>query len=172
MESKKNLSYLFLNYEKKDPALIISESTIKLIPFYWNYSFLSCFFPLVGSAYAITQVEKSFTVFLFILLLLFSIYIVVRQLLFYNNVVLDLKKECLVLRPNLWIKSIIKTKVILFKNIKKVDYIVDGFWSTDKRYILRIKVGDEESLRLISTNESSTASWLVSALTKLFQHFK
>jgi len=155
------------NLNSNDPKIKIFETKIELTPFYWNYTFITSFFPLIGSVYILTQQNELKVNLLCILLIAFFIFTLITQLPFYNTVSIDLTNSCVTISPNFLYR--IKAKKRIFKNedIMHIEYKAVGFWPSYQRYIITATLSDSNQIKLISTNNKDKAQEIISLLSKL-----
>ena len=162
------LKKIFEDIRLTDPKIKIENDVIEILPFYWNFSFLTNFFPILCSLYVFTQnVELKINI-LFSLLTLAACYQIWVQLVLCNKITIDIQKQQMLISPNLFLKNIISQKVVLLKDIKEINYCSDTFRPAFRRYKIVITLKNiDTSIKLISTSEENNAKKIVIALLHL-----
>jgi hypothetical protein len=56
---------------------------------------------------------------------------------------------------------------ISFHEIKKVNFIIDGFWLADQRFVLVLDTKSDSTYTLISTNKEVKAKKLIALIYKI-----
>ena len=171
MSETDKISYLeeiFKAILGKDPKIIIKDHIIYLVPYYWNYSFITNFLPLIGCLYVLITSSPTQVKIVFILLLFFSFYFLIwAQLRFYNKIKINTKNTSFEIIPNSISRIIYQKKIIRFGDIESTGISTNGYWITDKRYIIWVSSVNYNKIQIISTKSIETAKEIEVILNKL-----
>ena len=89
---------------------------------------------------------------------------IANQLRYYNSIIIDDSDKIITVKPNMIFKAFLNDKMIKFEDVKKIDVIsniwLDGFWLSNRRYILLLILKNNQNLKLISTKEYDVANKL------------
>jgi len=160
----KELINVFKDTQAFDPKINIKNRVIMISPFYWNFCFITNFFPVFCSLYVFTQNVEIKVFILFLLLILGAFFIIWTQLKYYNKIIIDTELRKIKILPNLISKIFFNEKNISYEDIKAIDYYSDGFWLAYRRYIIVIILNEKsQKLKIISTENKNNAAKIVKA---------
>jgi hypothetical protein len=162
------LKKVFEDIQLVDPKITIKKDVIEILPLYWNFSFLTNFFPILCSIYVFTQNVELKIIIVFSLLTIAACYQIWVQLKLCNKIVINIQRKQLSISPNFLLKIIISQKIVQFKEVKEINYCSDNFRPAFRRYkIMIILKNTDTPIKLISTSEEDGAKKIVTALLHL-----
>ncbi len=162
------LKIVFENIQDHDPKIKVGAEEIKILPFYWNYSFITNFFPLIVSIYVFTQTVELRIYIAFGLIAICTFYLIWLQLNLCNTIVIDTKQRKMFIEPNPILGKLKKHMIVPFTNIKTISFSSDGSRPSFRRYVIVITLKNtEKKIKLISTNKEDNAKKLVAVLIQL-----
>ena len=165
-----DIKKIFKNLELSDPKIKFSDCLIELIPYYWNYAFITNFMPLFGVAFIIFLFQQEIIIekyFLWAFAVIVSLWGIFTQLPYYNKISIDYSNKIIKIKPNIIMSFFTKETIIIFKFIKSIDYISDGFWLSYRRYVIRIILANSDEFKLISTPKEENAKKIKETLLSL-----
>jgi cytochrome c biogenesis factor len=119
-----NFEQLFQELEIKDPKIKISNDIINLSPNYWNFSFLSTFFPILIAIYVYTVLRSKLNDeinLLFLISFILLPIVLLTQLKYYNVIKINFSNKTILITPNLLLRLFVRKKNISFKDVKRFE---------------------------------------------------
>ncbi len=165
--TSEELIIIFQGLKTNDPKIKINDSSINMIPKYWNYVFILNFIPAIAGIYVLTQqndLKINLGCFFLIALSLYGIH---SQLIFLNKVHISIKEERIVVTPNIIERLFRKTHTINFTDIQNINFCSNGFGSSHVRYIIIFKLKNTQQMKIISSAKRDDAAKIVKALLKI-----
>ncbi|MGE5106677.1 MAG: hypothetical protein ACM3H8_03980 [Sphingobacteriales bacterium] len=172
-KSNKNIDDLknqFLDSGITDPIISSSENKIIISPVYWNYGFITSFFPIFACIYILFKQDDFLVNGLCFLIIICSVVFILFQLKSYNNILINLDTQTITLYPNIFYKLFFPTATIHLKDIKKAKSLSDSFWPSFRRYIIITILNDSEEIKLINANSKENADKLSSLILNIRQN--
>ena len=154
--------------ELLDPKIIINNLNVILRPFYWNFSFITNFIPVIAFVYIFTQTDEIKVIALASIMTIAILFIIYQQLKSYNTITIKPEENLIEIKPNFFLKIFHKQKEISFDRIKMIKYYSDSFRLVYRRYIIIIilkETGDK--FKIISTSNIADANKIVAVLHSL-----
>ena len=170
IHSEEELHEIFKDLQSDDPRININNGIIEMKPLYWNFGFIINFVIILLILLIFNPSEIDFDlsrIFLFFIIIPFTLYDIFIQLRFYNKIFINPHKRIINIVPDIVMSIFVKEKIIPYRKIKKIDYSTYGYRNLYKRYILTITLSDTKRIRLISTTNEEYAKKITEALLKL-----
>jgi len=151
--------------ESSDPKVQITVTGLKLTPFYFNWTFTTNFLPIVASLVILIKQDDPKVNFFCWLFISVCLIMILAELRYYNTVVLDSRKQTLVVNRNIIRKMINKNTVVQFKDIERIDFYSTLTRPSLIRYVIQLHFNNGSKIKLISTNDRNRASELSGLLS-------
>lgn len=164
------LKEMFKDIPSGDPKIKITDEVIEIIPFYWNYNFITNFVPVLIIIFIFNsfKLEDGLETLICLLTIGVSIFNIFYQLRYYNKLIINYKNKTIQILPNIIMALFAKEKLIFLRDTKRINYSTDGFWLAYRRYVLSITLtNDSQQFRLVSTEKEENAKRITEALLKL-----
>ncbi len=156
------------SFSSKDPIIKIHENSIEFSPFYLNSNLLLNYIPILICIVAIFQNYGIFLNLVFTILAVIILLLIIKfQFRSYNYISLNLKKEIVIIKPNIFFKKKPQTK-FSFKEVKKVYYVEDCIIARNRRFTIYVKLNTGEKHLILSTGKQDNAYKIVRILISLF----
>jgi hypothetical protein len=156
-KSLQDASKIFQDLDSKDPRRKAEEEKIIFFPYYWNYSFITNFLPIFAAAFIITQQTDQAINYFLLLIIGVTVLLKISQLRYYKTITIDLKNKEITIQPNALFRLFLKKKIVLFKDVKKINFKSTSFWPEFRRYLIIAILTDSQELKLISAKKRETA---------------
>jgi hypothetical protein len=144
-----------------DPKIKIDKNIIEIIPYYWNYSFITNF-PLIPISiyifFSSTEFEPKALSVLGFAILIFNIF---YQLSYTNKSIIEFQNKTITIIPNIVTKLYSQKKTIGLMSVKKIEAVENGLWYANKRYIVKGTTYKNTSFNIINVEKKETAEELV-----------
>ena len=147
-----------------DSRIVVTHDSIEIIPFYFNYSLVYNFIPVLLSVYIICNTNNAKIIFLGILA--FGIFIcnTVIQLIFCKKSVVNFKRKNISIQPNFFFKIFEANSIVDFNNIKGINVSPYSFSALYQRFVIKLTLKNSTNVILISTKEKANADKISEAL--------
>ena len=161
---------LFGKLQGNDPKIVAMDNEIEIKPFYFNYSLVFNFIPILLSIYIISNANNVKTVFLGILAFGIFIYNIVIQLIFCKKSVVNLEKKNITIQPNFFFKIFQANSTIDFSNIKGINVSPYSYSALYRRFVIKLILKNSAKVILISTKEKEIAGKISDALNNIVRN--
>ena len=148
-----------------DPQITINNPNVIIRPFYWNFSFITNFIPLIAFVYIFTQTSELKVIALGSIMMMAILFIIYQQLKSYNTIIIKPVENLIEIKPNFFLKIFHKQQDLSFDRIKTIEYYSNSFRLVYRRYIIVIilkETGDK--FKIISTSNIANANKIVAIL--------
>jgi hypothetical protein len=135
----------------RDPKIKVQGQRIIISPFYFNYTFITNFFPVMVASYILIKQDNQNVDLLCVFIILISAFLVLNQLRYYGITIIDTEKKSISVKPSFAYQLLSKKKVILFDEVKKFDSALGTPWTAVRRYHIFLILRNGEKVKISST---------------------